>query len=195
MNIESLLYLHKSWLNCEKNGMKVRLCRDDLKGADLRGVNLSEANLIETDLSGADLRGANLSGADLTGANLSKAKLGKANLNRADLTRANLSWANLGGACLRGAHLRYVNLTGANLTEADLTEVHVYRIIGKNIFTFQLNIHSGIFVDGVLTIGCRSMTPKMWLKKGLIIARQNEYTDNDISQYKSMIQYIIDTMT
>ena len=62
MEIETVLELHRKWLNHEKDGENA-----NLRGADLRRADLSDANLRRANLSDANLRGANLSGANLSG--------------------------------------------------------------------------------------------------------------------------------
>ena len=101
MEIETVLELHRKWLNHEKDGENANLSESSLSEADLSDANLRRANL-----SDANLRGANLSGADLSGANLSDAYLRGANLSGADLHEADL----------RGANLRDANLSRADLS-------------------------------------------------------------------------------
>ena len=76
--LQTILQMHKDWLDGKAGG----------RGADLSGAYLS----------GADLRGADLRRADLR-----RAYLGGADLRRASLGRADLSGAYLGGADLSGA--------------------------------------------------------------------------------------------
>jgi uncharacterized protein YjbI with pentapeptide repeats len=102
-DLDSILELHKKWLNSEIDGVRVNLRGADLRGADLRGADLRRVNLTATDLTGSDLRWANLTGANLTGsnlgANLTATDLRGADLTRVDLRGANLSEANLGANC------------------------------------------------------------------------------------------------
>ena len=91
--LQTILELHRKWLQSEPGGVR----------ANLRGANLWRADLEGADLKRADLRGANLWGVDLK----------RADLWGADLEGADLRGANLWGADLRGANLRGANLWGA----------------------------------------------------------------------------------
>ena len=74
-NLNTIILLHKKWLNGEPEGKK----------ADLSNTNLSNTNLHGANLHGADLHGAILSGANLNGANLNDANLNDAILRGADV--------------------------------------------------------------------------------------------------------------
>ena len=106
--LQTILELHRKWLQSEPGGVR----------ANLRGANLWRADLWGANLRGSDLKRADLWGANLWGADLWRANLWGANLKRADLRGANLWGADLEGADLEGADLRGANLWGANLRGA-----------------------------------------------------------------------------
>ena len=113
-----LLDQHKLWFDGDyKQGRKLALVNEYLRGLDLSYRDLRNANLCR-----AYLRNADLSNANLCRANLSHADLCRADLCRADLSHANLCNANLRDADLRDADLRNANLCNANLCRADLRD-------------------------------------------------------------------------
>jgi len=58
---------------------------------------------------------------------------------------------------------------------------------------FSPSKHS-ITIDGeYLNIGCMSLTVKEWLKDGEEISRKNEYTDEQIEEYRKIIKCIANT--
>jgi len=102
--LDSILELHRMFLNNEEEGARADLRYTDLTGAKLRGADLRYANLRGADLTGADLRYTDLTSADLRGADLRGADLTGADLRYTDLTSADLTGAKLTGAELRGAN-------------------------------------------------------------------------------------------
>lgn len=132
----------------------------DLRGADLSEADLSEANLYKADLSGADL---------------SRADLYKANLRRADLRRADLYGANLYGA----------DLSGANLYKADLRGT-------KGIMSFNgekdLLVYFYYDNEHYFKIGCKILPYKDWLKDYKKIGKENDYTNDQIELYGTIIK-------
>ena len=150
---------------CEKK-------RKTLMGADLTGADLRGAYLM-----GADLMGAYLMGADLTGADLRGAYLMGADLMGADLRGAYLTGADLMGADLRGA-----DLTGAYLTGAKGIILPVINISGTQ--------HSVFYMDGKIRIGCVEKTVDEWLLEYEKIGKENNYTDEQIKEYKKYIDMI-----
>lgn len=80
--LNSILNLHKLWLNDDPKGQCANLVNANLfgailQGAILQGANLKDANLYRADLFDANLRGANLRGANLAFANLANATFNK----------------------------------------------------------------------------------------------------------------------
>ena len=112
------------------------------------------------DFSGADLRWADLSETDLNGANLSKANL-------------------------RGADLSKADLSGANLEEANLSNIK-----GQDIFNFTLGKDQGVYLNGNVTIGCKSFTLDHWLANFKSIGTEARYTDKEIVRYGAMLNLI-----
>ena len=172
------------------------------KSKNLSGANLSGADLSGANLSEADLREAYLRGADLSGANLREAYLREAYLRGADLSGANLREAYLRGAYLSGAYLGGADLSGANLSGADLSEadliganLHGANLYGvKNIKLPIINIsgtqHSIFYMDGKIKIGCIEKTVDEWLLEYEKIGKKNNYTDEQIEEYKKYIDMI-----
>jgi hypothetical protein len=126
------------------------------------------------DLSGANLSGANLSRAQTSGANLSRAQTSGADLSRANLSRAQTSWANLSGADLSGA-----NLLGADLSGAKGIKLPIITISGS--------MHSVYYHNGKIRIGCEDHTIAKWKKDYKKIGKDNNYTDEQIAEYKRYI--------
>jgi hypothetical protein len=144
------------------------------RGANLRGANLSGADLEGADLRGANLGGADLGGADLEGANLEGADLRGANLRGADLEGADLEGANLEGANLRGANLRGADSEGANG-------------IKLPIISISGSMHSLQYMNEHIKIGCIEYHIEYWKIMYDVIGRENNYTDEQIAEYKSYI--------
>ena len=67
-NLNTIILLHKKWLNGEPEGKKADLSNTNLSNTNLHGANLHGANLNDADLHGAILSGANLNGANLNDA-------------------------------------------------------------------------------------------------------------------------------
>lgn len=108
--LNSILRLHKAWMNGKEFGE-----RADLQGAILRGTDLRNS-----DLRGVILRGAILEDSNLQGAILRKIDLRQSDLRQSDLQSAILEDSELQGADLRGALLQHSNLRGAGLRHSDL---------------------------------------------------------------------------
>ena len=161
-----ILKKHKLWL--DTNGAEG-------ERAYLRGVCLYKADLRE-----ANLRYADLYKADLRYANLREACLYKADLREADLREADLREADLRVACLYKADLREACLYLANLSF----------ITGKEITTFQHNRSFAYYCDGIIKIGCMSLTPKEWVEQYKEIGVKEGYTDEEIEAYGAFIDMI-----
>ena len=73
--LQTILELHRKWLQSEPGGVRANLRGANLRRADLEGADLRGANLWRADLWRADLRGANLWGANLWRADLGRADL------------------------------------------------------------------------------------------------------------------------
>ena len=170
INLDQTLALHKKWLRDEPDGIRADLSRANLRGVDLRWSDLSGANLSRADLSKANLIMANLRGANLSGA---------------DLSGANLSRADLRGANLRGADLSKADLFRANLEEANLSHIK-----GQDIFNFTLGKDQGVYLNGNVTIGCKSFTLDHWLANFKSIGTEARYTDKEIVRYGAMLNLI-----
>jgi uncharacterized protein YjbI with pentapeptide repeats len=102
--------------------------RDALQDLNEDGVNMADAPLTKAYLSGVELPKARLDRADLSETNLISATLSNAILSRTNLSRANLTEADLTEA----------DLSMANLTDANLTKANLSRVVGDNIFKFEL---------------------------------------------------------
>ena len=84
--LNSILWLHKAWMNGKEFGERADLQGADLQrarlqGADLQGVILRHAILEDSELQGADLRGALLQHSNLRGAGLRHSDLRGADLD------------------------------------------------------------------------------------------------------------------
>ena len=167
--------------------IKVKNIKKDLSGADLRGADLCSADLCSADLFGADLRCAYLSGADLR----------DADLRDADLCSADLRGANLFGSHLSGSDLRDANLSGANLSGSDLRGADLFGShLSKNkidIFSLKGSMHQMIYIKHLrqLQIGCEMHNVDYWLDYYEKIGIENDYTIEQIAEYKEHIDYII----
>lgn len=87
--------------------------------------------------------------------------------------------ANLEGAYLKGANLVGADLKGANLRGAKGVTLPVISISGSR--------HSVYYHDGTITIGCESHTAAEWIKNYKSIGEANEYTAEQIAEYKQYI--------
>ena len=116
-----------------------------------------------------------------------KANLYGANLYGADLYGANLLGANLHGADLLGADLLGADLLGANLHGANLYGVKNIKLPIINISGTQ---HSIFYMDGKIKIGCIEKTVDEWLLEYEKIGKKNNYTDEQIEEYKKYIDMI-----
>jgi len=127
-----------------------------------------------------DLRYANLYCADLTGANLSNATLSRANLRYADLRGADLRCANLYCADLRCADLSRVKIYCANLTGINLK--HLKKQGSRNYL---------IAIKNQIQIGCEIHSFDWWLRNYKECGEENDYTEEEIAEYKSYIDEAI----
>ena len=82
------------------------------------------------------------------------------------------------------------NLSEANLREATLIGADLMNITGKDIITFQYNKHFAYYCDGIIKIGCLSLTPKEWLKQYKEIGVKERYTEKEIKAYGAFIRNI-----
>ena len=142
---------------------------------------LFRAYLSGADLSGGNLRGANLFGANLAGADLSRANLFGANLSEADLSEADLSGANLSGANLSGANLSGANLIGANLAGADLSGA-------KGIIRISGTRHEVLSTTKGIWVGCMTFDFKTWKDEFKQAGMDNNYTQDQIKEYKEYLE-------
>jgi hypothetical protein len=117
---------------------------------------------LESDSLKLTLVAAVKSDANLRGANLHDAYLGDANLRGADL-----GGANLGGAYLCGAYL----------------EKFPTQILGHKhaMWTTQ---------EGLLKIGCHTLTFKEWEEKAEAIGKENGYSALDVEIYRLHIAHL-----
>ena len=103
--LKEILKLHKKWLDGDVNGIRAKICGEDLRNIKLQYV---------------DLRYAILESVDLRGADLSYALLERANFQDANLQCVNFYGANLQCACFQNADLHNAWLLEADLRYADL---------------------------------------------------------------------------
>ena len=123
----------------------------------------------------------------LHGAYLREADLSEAYLRGADLSGANLRGADLGGADLRGADLSGAYLHGAYLRGAYL---HGAKNISLPIINISGTQHSIFYMDGKIKIGCVEKTIPEWLLEYEKIGKENDYTEEQIKEYKKYIDMI-----
>ena len=128
--------------------------------------------------------------ANLHKANLSEVSFYKTNLREANLTEANLREAYLIRANLSGADLREAHLYKANLREANLIRADLYNPQGKTITTFQQNKDFAYHCDGVIKIGCISLSTKEWLDRYKEIGDKEGYSSEEIEAYGDFIKLI-----
>ena len=100
----------------------------------------------------------------------------------ADLRGADLGDADLRGANLGDANLRDANLVGANLRGAKGISIPIITIIGSK--------HTFFSMDGNIRIGCEKWPVDYWLKNYLSIGENNDYTPEEITEYKIYIDMI-----
>ncbi len=50
--------------------------------------------------------------------------------------------------------------------------------------------HTAIYIDKVLTIGCKSLGLDEWVKQGIEIGKEAKYTDEEIEAYMRFILYL-----
>ena len=103
--LNSILRLHKAWMDGKDGGER----------ADLQGAGLQQAILEDSDLQGAILRDADLRGADLQ----------HTDLRCTDLHGADLQNAKLRSAVLRHTDLRCTDLLGADLQYTDMRDADI----------------------------------------------------------------------
>jgi uncharacterized protein YjbI with pentapeptide repeats len=111
---------------------------------------------------------------------LNIAELRNANLSGADLRRANLIGADFTRADLRGVNLIDAYLFGADLSGAELSDTGITYLKGSN--------HSIIKLDNVVWIGCLKMSLDYWLANYQQIGRDNEYTEEQITEYGKLLE-------
>lgn len=92
--LNSILRLHKAWLNVEEGGKRADLHHASLYHARLQDADLRYANLQGVDLDHGDLRNTILRGTKLKNASLDHADLHYADLHRADMRGANIDFAS-----------------------------------------------------------------------------------------------------
>lgn len=148
--LKEKLELHKKWLNCEEEGVRL----------DLRYINLTNS-----DLKQVDLRCAKLSNSDLRNSNLESANLGYANLEGANLRHAKLEGTNLRHANLRGTNLRNANLSYTDLSYSDLSRLDLSK---TRFYLTKLYKTKGDFVN-VGNIGSRNDTTHYFYNDNRII--------------------------
>ena len=105
--------------------------------------------------------------ANLCGANLSGANLCEANLIDADLSEADLSGANL---------------RGADLIDAEGISLPIITIIGSR--------HTFFYINDIIQIGCEKWAVDHWLENYQFIGENNDYTPEEIAEYKTYIDMI-----
>ena len=154
----------------------------DLRDADLRDADLMCADLMCADLGGADLGGADLRDADLRDADLMCADLGGADLRGADLGGAYLMSADLRGADLGDADLRGADLRGADLRGANGIILPIITISGTK--------HTFFYMSDIIQIGCEKWAVDHWLEHYQTIGEKNDYTPEEIAEYKTYIDMI-----
>lgn len=57
--------------------------------------------------------------------------------------------------------------------------------------TFNAGKHFACYVDGIISIGCKSYTPKEWLENYKHLAEQYKYSKDEIRYYLSFINSCI----
>ena len=128
----------------------------------------------------------NLSGADLSRANLRGADLSRANLRGADLSGADLSGADLSGADLFGANLRGANLAGANLAGASLSRANLFG--AKGIIRISGTRHEVFSTTKGIWVGCLTFDFKTWKYEVKQTGMDNNYTQDQIKEYKEYLE-------
>ena len=124
-------------------------------------------------------------------ANLEDAYLVRANLVRANLEGADLRVANLEGADLVRANLRDADLEGANLEGANLEGANLVYVTGVTVLTLDGPRHSMRFVfrEGFnqLQVGCIIKPLEAWEKEYKEIAKEHEYTEEDVNAFLNFV--------
>ena len=100
--------------------------------------------------------------------------------NRADLTGANLRGANLTGANLTGADLTSVDLTVADLTSVDL----------RGLIEINGSKHRLQYYNNQLRVGCYKYPLAYWLIMYDTIGKENNYTEEEIKEYKDYMDFL-----
>ena len=134
-----------------------------------------------------------------------KTKGHKACFTRADLRNANFRNADLKGACLRNAYIAVANFRGADLRDADLREVDLIRtnlagadlrnanLIGaylKRLIEINGSVHRLQYYNNQLRIGCYEYPLAYWLIMYDTIGRENDYTEEQIREYKAYMDML-----
>ena len=114
-----------------------------------------------------------------------KANLIGAYLHKADLYEAVLRGANLRGTDLRGADLRRADLRRADLYGADLRGAKgIMSFIGEKNLLVYFYCNS----EHYFKIGCKTLPYKDWLKDYKKIGKENNYTNDQIELYGTIIK-------
>jgi len=112
---------------------------------------------------------------------LSGAYLGGADLGGADLRGAYLGGADLGGADLRGADLRGTCLRGAGLGNC-----RILQIAGSRDWIVAVQTPDSLEI----AIGCQCLSLADWRERGESIADDNDYTPEQIEEYRAHLDYV-----
>ena len=102
-------------------------------------------------------------------------------LFRAYLSGADLSGANLSGANLSGANLSGANLIGANLAGADLSGA-------KGIIRISGTRHEVLSTTKGIWVGCMTFDFKTWKDEFKQAGMDNNYTQDQIKEYKEYLE-------
>jgi len=90
--------------------------------------------------------------------------------------------ADLRGANLRGANLRYADLRYADLIGAKGIILPIITIMGTK--------HTFFYTSGIIQIGCERWPVDYWLENYQVIGEVNNYTSEQIAEYKTYIDMI-----
>ena len=97
------------------------------------------------------------------------------------------------GANLRGANLRGADLIGADLIGADLRGADLRGATGiiLPIITISGTRHTFFYMDGIIQVGCEKWPVDYWLENYRAIGEKNDYTSEEIEEYKTYIDTIV----
>jgi hypothetical protein len=76
----------------------------------------------------------------------------------------------------------------ADLSEADLSRANFTLVRGKRIFTFVGPRHVMTYIDGIIHIGCVSLSVSEWAEKCVDIGRKHGYYKDEIAEYRAVIR-------